>query len=78
MGVPAHTVGSRFIELTHTHNIYISSLNLGSFSTLGPRAECGIVKQVLVSSDYAYTMLDNVVASHDKIDVNKLLLNVTR
>ena len=67
-----------FLTFVTVYNIYIASLNLGSFSTLGPRAECGIVKQVLVSSDYAYTMLDNVVASHDKIDVNKLLLNVTR
>ena len=75
-GVPANTFESGFLDLKNIHNIYISSPNLGSFSTLGPRGECNIVKKVPVSSDYGYSILDNVVASHDYIDVSKQLLSV--
>ena len=75
-GSPANTYESGFLDLTHIHNIYISSPNWGSFSTLGPRGECNIVKKVPVSSDYGYSILHNVVASHDYIDVSKQLLSV--
>ena len=34
------------------------------------------VKQVPVSSDYGYSILDNVVASNEYIDVSKQLLSV--
>ena len=43
---------------------------------MGPRGESNIVKKVPVSSDYGYLILDNVVASHDYIDVSKQLLSV--
>ena len=75
-GSPANVFESGFLDLKNIHNIYISSPKLGSFSTLGPRGECNIVKKVPVSSDYGYSILDNVVASHDYIDVSKQLLSV--
>ena len=75
-GSPANTYESGFIDFKNVHNIHSSSPNLGSFSTLSPRGECNIVKKVLVSSDYGYSILDNVVASHDYIDVSKQLLSV--
>ena len=76
LGNPANTFESGFLDLKNIHNIYISSPNLGSFSTLGPRGECNIIKKVPVSSDYGYSIFDNVVASHDYIDVSKQLLSV--
>ena len=75
-GSPANTFESGFLDLTNIHNIYISSPNLGSFSTLEPQGECNIIKKVPVSSDYGYSIFDNVVASHDYIDVSKQLLSI--
>ncbi len=62
---------SGFIDLRNIHNLYISSPNLGSFSTLGPRGESNIIKKVPVSSEFGYSILDSVVAAHDYIDVSK-------
>ena len=59
------------INLRHIHNIYITSPNLGSFDTLGPRGEQNIVKKVPVTSDWGYVIFDSVVAEHDYIDVSK-------
>ena len=75
-GSPANTFESGFLDLKTIHNIYISNPNLGNFSTLGARGECSIINKVPVSSDYGYSNLDNVVASHDYIDVSKHLLSV--
>ena len=67
---------SGFIDLKNIHNIYISSPNVGSFSTLGPRGENNIIKKVPVSSDYGYSIFDSVVMPHDYIDVSKQLLSI--
>lgn len=65
---------SGFLDVMNIHNIYISSPNLGSFSTLGPRGECNIVKKVPVTSNYGYAIFDNVVSQHDYIDVSRQAL----
>ena len=65
---------SGFLDLLNIHNLYIYSPNIGSFSTLGPRGECNIIKKVPVSSSYGYAIFDNVVAPHDSIDVSRQLL----
>jgi hypothetical protein len=62
---------SGFINLRSVHNIYVTSPNLGSFDTLGPRGEQNIVKKVPVSSDWGYVIFDSVVSEHDYIDVSK-------
>ena len=62
------------IDLRRYHNIYISSPNIGSFSTLGPRGESNIIKKVPVSTDYGFMIFDNVVAPHDYMIVSKQLL----
>ena len=62
------------IDLRRYHNIYISSPNLSSFSTLGPQGQCNIIKKIPVSSEYGFTIIDNVIAPHDWIDVSKQLL----
>ena len=64
-----------FVGLLNFLNLYIYSPNIGSFSTLGPRGECNLVKKVPVSSSYGYAMVDNAVAPHDFIDVSRQLLN---
>ena len=66
---------SEFIDLMTTHNIYLHSPNLGHFNSLGVRGENTIIKEIPVSSNFGYMILDSVVAPHDKIDCSKQLLN---
>ena len=65
---------SGIIDLRRIHNVYISSANLSTFKTLGPRGESGIIKKCPVTSEYGFTLVDNVVVSHDWTDVSKQLL----
>jgi len=65
---------SGIIDLRRIHNFYISSSNLSTFKTLGPRGESGIIKKCPVTAEYGFTLIDNVVVSHDWIDVSKQLL----
>lgn len=70
----APTFESGIVDLRRVHNVYISSANLSSFKTLGPRGECNIIKKVPVTSEYGFTIIDNIVVGHDWIDVSKQLL----
>ena len=54
--------------------MYISSATLSTFKTLGPRGECNIIKKVFVTTEYGFTIIDNIVVSHDWIDVSQQLL----
>ena len=65
---------SGFLDLRNVHNIYITSPNLGHFSSIGPRGERNIVKKVPVTADFGYVIFDSVVANHDYIDVSKAFL----
>ena len=65
---------SGIIDLRRIHNVYISSSNLSTFKTLGPRGESGIIKKCPVTTEYGFTLVDNVVVSHDWTDVSKQLL----
>ena len=65
---------SGIIDLRRIHNVYISSANLSTFKTLGPRGESGIIKKCPVTAEYGFTIIDNVVVSHDWIDVSKQML----
>ena len=71
---PAASFETGIVDLRRYHNIYISSPNLSSFSTLGPRGEGSIIKKIPVTTEYGFTIIDNVVAPHDWVDVSKLLL----
>ena len=66
-----HAFETQFINLRPVHNIYVTSPNLGSFDTLGPRGEQNIIKKVPVSSDWGYVVFDSVVSEHDYINVSK-------
>lgn len=67
-------VRTGLIDLRRYHNIYITSPNLASFSTLGPRGEGNIIKKVPVVSDYGSIIYNNIVAQHEYFSVSKLLL----
>ena len=43
-GSPANTYEGGFLDWRNDYNMYISSHNLGSCSTLGPRGECKLVQ----------------------------------
>jgi len=62
------------IDLRRYHNLYITSPNLSSFTTLAPRGLSTVIKKVPVTSDYGTILYDNVVSNHDWVDVSKMLL----
>ena len=68
------TFESGVVDLRRVHNVYITSANLSTFQTLGPRGESNIIKKIPVTTDYGFTIFDNIVVSHDWIDVSKQLL----
>jgi hypothetical protein len=74
--IPAQaiTIYTGIVDLRRYHNLYISSPNISSFTSMGARGESNIIKKIPVTSDYGSIIYDNVVANHDWIDVSKLLL----
>ena len=70
----SQTFESGIVDLRRFHNVYISSANLSTFQTLGPRGECNMIKKIPVTTEYGFTIIDNIVVSHDWIDVSKQLL----
>ena len=65
------TWNSNFIDLLNVRSLYLTSDSLGNFETLGPRGNRNIIKKILVSSNYGYLILDNIVSTLDGIDVSK-------
>ena len=65
---------SGMLDLLSIRNIFISSPNLGSFSTMGARGESNIVKKVPVSSDFGYLIIDSFTSPHDFLDCSRLTL----
>ena len=63
------------LDLLAIRNIYISSPNLGSFSTMGARGESNIVKKVPVSSDFGYLIIDSFTSPQDFLDCSKMTLS---
>ena len=68
------TVKTSLVDLRRYHNVYLYSPTLSSYSTLGPRGENNIIKKVPITSDYGSMIFDSVVASHDWVNVSKILL----
>ena len=62
------TFESGIVDLRRIHNVYIAYANLSSLKTLGPRGESNIIKKVPVTSEYGFTIIDNIVFSHDWVD----------
>ena len=65
---------SGMLDLLTIRNIFISSPNLGSFSTMGARGESNIIKKVPVSSDFGYMIIDSFTSPHDFLDCSRLTL----
>ena len=62
---------SGFLDLQPIRNIFISSPNLGSFTTLGSRGEAGIICKVPVNADFGYLVICNIIAAHDFLNRSK-------
>ena len=71
----ANTWTSEHIDLLGTHNIYLTSPNLGGFSSLGPRGNMDILKKIPVTSTFGYLIVDSVVLNNDYIDCGRQLLS---
>ena len=67
---------SGVLDLSNFHNIYISSPNLGSFSTMGARGEAGIIRKIPVTSDYGYVIQEKSYMEYDLIECSKQTLSV--
>ena len=65
---------SGFLNFQGINNIYLSSPNLGSFTTIGPKGEQTIIKQIPVSSEFGYMIIDRSVSQHDYLECGKTTL----
>lgn len=68
-----YTSGS--LELLCFRNIYITSGNLSSFTTIGARGESSIIKKVPVSSSFGYLIIDSFTSNHDWLDCGNMTLS---
>lgn len=59
---------SGFLNLNLLRNIYISSPNLGSYTTLGARGESNIIKKIPVTSSYGNMIINQYTSQHDFLD----------
>ena len=69
------TFDSGFLTLTPS-NVYISSPNLGTYTTLGARGETNILKKVPVTSSYGYLIVDQYTSAHDFLDCSEQTINM--
>jgi hypothetical protein len=67
----SQTWRSQFLDFLTIDNIYISSPNLGTFTTLGARGESNIIKKVPVSSSFGILINDRITSTHDFLDCSK-------
>ena len=56
---------SGFLNLSPINNLYLSSPNLGTFTTLSPTGSMNVIKKIPVSADWGYMIIDRVVSQHD-------------
>ena len=65
---------SGFLDLQPIRNIFISSPNLGSFTSLGSKGEANIICKVPVNADFGYLVLCNIIAAHDFLNCSRQVL----
>ena len=63
------------MKLDVFRNIYLSSPNLGTYTTLGSRGESNILKKIPVTSNYGYLIVDSNTSNHDFLDCSDQTLN---
>ena len=59
---------SGFLNFSPINNLYLSSPNLGTFTTLAPRGSMNVIKKIPVSADFGYMIIDRVVSTHDYLE----------
>ena len=65
---------SGFLNFQGINKIYLSSPNLGCFTTIGPRCEQTIIKKIPVSSEFGYMIIDRSTSPHDYLECGKTTL----
>ena len=65
---------SGFLNFQGINNIYLSSPNLGCFTTIGPRGDQTVIKKIPVSSEFGYMIIDRSVSQHDYLECGKTTL----
>ena len=62
------------LDLQPIRNLYITSPNLGNFTTLGPNGQTSILKKVPVNANYNCMIFDGITSSNDFLDCSKQTL----
>jgi hypothetical protein len=62
------TFTSGFLTFSAIDNIYISSPNLGTFTTLSPTGSQNVIKKIPVSVDHGYMIIDRLTTAHDYLE----------
>ena len=62
------------LDLQPIRNLYITSPNLGNFTTLGPNGQTSILKKVPVNANYNCMVFDGMTSSNDFLDCSKQTL----
>jgi hypothetical protein len=69
----SYTSGS--LQMLAFRNIYLTSPNLSTFTTLGARGEANIINKVPITSDFGLLIIDSFTSNHDWLDCSGLTLN---
>jgi hypothetical protein len=59
---------SGFLNMSAINNLYLSSPNLGTFTTLSPTGSMNVIKKIPVSADWGYMIIDRVTSQHDYLE----------
>ena len=70
-----HPFNSGPIDLQPIKNIYLSSPNMGSYTTIGPRGERTILKKIPVTAGFNFVIFDNTIIKEEFLDISKQTLS---
>lgn len=73
-GNTSNTFTSGFLNFQTYDNIYLSSPNLGNFTTIGPRGQSTLIKKIPVSSAWGFMIIDRSTSVHDYLECGKQTL----
>jgi hypothetical protein len=65
---------SAFLNLTLCNDVYLSSPNLGTFTTLTVTGEQSVIKRIPVTTDYGFMVLDTVTSVNDLLECSRVTL----
>ena len=65
---------SGFLNFNGINNLYLSSPNLGTFTTIGTRGESTIIKKNPASAEFGYMIIDRSASVHDYLECGKCTL----